>query len=487
MRVLCRACPCPCVSLSLSMSLSTRVPAQAAVAQAAVGGDSRREQRNSAGCFSAGRAAEPPRSSSFPAAFAFASPPGRGGPSRAPRALGPPPGGTPVPAGPSSRRDPRPGRNLLPAGPPSRQDPPPGGTPVPAGTSSRRDPRPGGAAAMATGRAAKSTRTVVIAGVPDGLLQDDVMADILTIHFQKSRNNGGDVAEVTYPTGNRGVAYVTFEDQEVVESVLKKGDHQLEDKRLSQPYPLRVTPYCEKVFSSVTSVLNMAVFKDQFVLEDLVEEMKKQSRDLRFGPLQSDGQIAVQGSFPAIKVLRDFLLLKAKSLSEKDNREESKSHQRLRRRLQEDRRTMERRNFVPDGDGGKQVVVLDTDIYHYMKHFFPWIFQENDVAISAVTDGDITTVCVENAGRADAGQVSSVKKKIEDQSIKLHSILRKIRVSFKECPRDEKQRHKWLCERLKSSYPQVLVIPHDAHAEVIGFSSDIFELTKEMSSKSLTR
>ncbi|NWU06558.1 RBM43 protein, partial [Cephalopterus ornatus] len=235
-----------------------------------------------------------------------------------------------------------------------------------------------------------------------------------------------------------------------------------------------------QVFSSVTSVLNMSVFKDQFVLEDLVEEMKERSRDLSFGPLQSDGRIAVQGSFPAIKVLRDFLLVKAKSLSEKDNREESKSHQRPRRRLQEHRSTTEMRNFVPDGDGGKQMVVLDTDIYHYMKHFFPWIFQENHVAISAVTDGDITTVCVENAGRADAGQVSSVKKKIEDQSIELHSTLRKIRVSLKERTRHEKQRHKWVCERLKSCYPQLLVIPYDAHIEVIGFSSDIFKFSKEM-------
>ncbi|XP_032548957.1 RNA-binding protein 43 [Chiroxiphia lanceolata] len=465
MCMLCHVCALPCMSLPVRVPLPVHVPLHACPtcvpgAQAAVGGDSRRDQRNSAGCFSAGRAAEPPPLLLLlPCRFRFRFPP-RAGEARAelPELLGPIPAGL------------HPGRTLIPAGP-----------------SSRRDPRPGGAAAMATGRAAKSTRTVVIAGVPDGLLQDDVMADILTIHFQKSRNNGGDVEEVTYPTGNKGVAYVTFEDQEVVESVLKKDDHRLEDKRLSQPYPLRVTPYCEKVFSSVTSVLNMAVFKEQFVLEDLVEEMKKQSRDLSFGPLQSDGQIAVQGSFPAIKVLRDFLLLKAKSLSEKDSREESKSHQRLRRRLQEDRRTTERRNFVPDGDGGKQVVVLDTDIYHYMKHFFPWIFQENDVAVSAVTDGDITTVCVENAGRADAGQVSSVKKKIEDQSIKLHSILRKIRVSFKECPRDEKQRHKWVCERLKSCYPQVLVIPYDAHIEVIGFSSDIFEFTKEMSSKSLTR
>ncbi|NXS08021.1 RBM43 protein, partial [Neodrepanis coruscans] len=96
-------------------------------------------------------------------------------------------------------------------------------------------------------RAAKPSRTVVIAGVPDGQVQDEVMADILTIHFQKSRNNGGDVEEVTYPTGRRGVAYVTFEDQEVVESVLRKDEHQLEDRRLSQPCPLRVTRYCEHV------------------------------------------------------------------------------------------------------------------------------------------------------------------------------------------------------------------------------------------------
>ncbi|NWV02200.1 RBM43 protein, partial [Ptilonorhynchus violaceus] len=98
-------------------------------------------------------------------------------------------------------------------------------------------------------QAAKSTRTVVIAGVPDGLLQDDVMADILTIHFQMSRNNGGDVEEVRYPTRNGGVAYVTFENQEVVESVLKKDKHLLQDKRLPRHYPLTVTRYYDNVSS----------------------------------------------------------------------------------------------------------------------------------------------------------------------------------------------------------------------------------------------
>ncbi|NXX98319.1 RBM43 protein, partial [Centropus bengalensis] len=96
-------------------------------------------------------------------------------------------------------------------------------------------------------RASKSARTVVITGVPDGLLHDDIMADILVIHFQMAKNNGGDVEEVVFPTREKGVAYVTFEDQEAAERVLKKEEHQLEDKRLSRPYLLTVTRYSGKV------------------------------------------------------------------------------------------------------------------------------------------------------------------------------------------------------------------------------------------------
>ncbi|KFV54639.1 RNA-binding protein 43, partial [Tyto alba] len=335
--------------------------------------------------------------------------------------------------------------------------------------------------AQATGRAAKSARTVVIAGVPDGLLHNDVMTDILMIHFQMSKNNGGDVEEVVYPTTRKGVAYVTFEDQEVVESVLKKDEHRLEDKRLSRCYPLKVTRYCENVFSSVTSVLNMSIFKDQFVLEDLIQELKKKSTALSFGPLQSNGHISVQGSFPAIKSLRDFLLLKAKSLSENDKKEESKSCQRSRRRLQQHRLATEPSNSVHGADGKKQAVVLDTDIYHYMKYFFPRAFSVNDVVISGITDGDITTVYIENAGsRSDAGQVLRVKEKIETQSTKLHNILRKERIHFKVCTRDEKQRYRLACESLKPHYPHVLIIPYDTHIDVIGNSYDIFDFTKEV-------
>uniref|UniRef100_A0A8C3R3P2 RRM domain-containing protein n=1 Tax=Cyanoderma ruficeps TaxID=181631 RepID=A0A8C3R3P2_9PASS len=285
---------------------------------------------------------------------------------------------------------------------------------------------------MATGQAARSTRTIVIAGVPAGLLQDDVMADILTIHFQMSRNNGGDVEEVTYPTRNEGVAYITFEDQGVVERVLRKDQHLLQDKRLSRPYPLTVTRYCGKVFLCVTSTLSVALFRGRFVLQDLVEEMKKQSPALDFGPLQPDGQIAVQGSFSALRKLREFLLLKAKSLSEEDKREE-KSHQRLRRKLQEHRGAAEMRNSVQDAPRETQVVVLDTDIYHYMRSFHPKTLQANDVVISAVTDGDITTVCIESAGsKAGAARASRAKRMIENSSVELQRVLRKERICFKQ-------------------------------------------------------
>lgn len=328
--------------------------------------------------------------------------------------------------------------------------------------------------------AGRGMRTVVIAGVPAGALQDDLLADLLTIHFQRSRNNGGDVEQVTYPTREAGVAYVTFEDAEVVQRVLKKDQHLLQDKRLPRPFPLTVTRYCHNAFLWVTSTLDMAVFRDHLVLEDLVEEMKQQSLALSFGPLQRDGQIAVQGSFPALQALRDFLLLKAKSLPEEDKRER-KSHQRLRRKLQEHRGAAETRSSSRDAQREKRVLVLDTDIYHYMKRFHPKALQGNDVVISGVTDGDITTVCIESAGsKAGTMQGLKAKKMIENYSVELQKILRKERICFKEPSRAGKQRLRQLCERLKARYPRVLIIPYDTHLDIVGTSADVFGFTEEV-------
>ncbi|NXA53369.1 RBM43 protein, partial [Nothocercus julius] len=236
------------------------------------------------------------------------------------------------------------------------------------------------------------------------------------------------------------------------------------------------------VFSSVLSLLDMSVFKDQFDLEDLIQELKKNISALSFGPLQSNGHIFVQGPFPAIKLLKDSLLLKAKSLSEKDKREENKLHQKSKRRLQQQRLSMDTSNSIPDADGGKQVVVLDTDIYHYMQHFFfKKLLANYDIVISNVIDGEITRVYLRNArSRSGAGQVLRVKEEIENQSVKLHNSLRKERIYFEGRMGDEKQKYKQACETVKSHYPAVLIIPYDTHIDIIGNSSLIFEFTREV-------
>ncbi|NXR13546.1 RBM43 protein, partial [Semnornis frantzii] len=238
-----------------------------------------------------------------------------------------------------------------------------------------------------------------------------------------------------------------------------------------------------QVFSSVTSVLNMSVFKEQFVLEDLLQEIKRRSTALSFGPLQSNGLISVQGSFPEIKLLRDFLLLKAKCLSE-DRRGESQSHQRPRRRLQQQQCKKELSSSVHDTDGESQMVVLDTDVYHYMKAFSPWRLQGSaDVVISDVTDGDTTTLYIQSAGpRSGVGQISRIREQIEDHSIKLYSALCKERISFKEHTRAEKERYQRLCEHLKHNFPHVLMIHYDTHIDVIGSPSEILQFTKVVSS-----
>ncbi|NXM65059.1 RBM43 protein, partial [Illadopsis cleaveri] len=234
-----------------------------------------------------------------------------------------------------------------------------------------------------------------------------------------------------------------------------------------------------QVFLCVTSTLSVAVFRDHFVLEDLVEEMKKQSPALNFGPLQPDGRIAVQGSFPALRKLREFLLLKAKSLSEEDKRE-GESHQRLRRKLQEHRGATEMRNSVQDTHRETQVVVLDTDIYHYMKAFHPKTLQAADVFISGVTDGDITTVCIQSDSKAGAAQALRAKRMIESSSVELQRILRKERIYFKEPSRAEKQRYKQLCDRLKPRHPGLLLLPYDTHIDAVGTSAAVFGFTEDL-------
>ncbi|XP_062974700.1 RNA-binding protein 43 [Elgaria multicarinata webbii] len=341
---------------------------------------------------------------------------------------------------------------------------------------------------MATAQAAKPERTIVVCGVPDGLLDDDIMADILMIHFQKAKNSGGDVEDVAYPTSTKGVAYVTFEDKWVAEEVLTKGEHSLEDKRLHRSYPLKVSLYGGSVFTCVTCTLNLSIFGEKYNLADLVQDLKKSLPRLSFGPLSPNGLITVQGPFSAIRILQDKLSLEIKhSLSEQHvkGRERVLVHKPAMKPTSSGFSSEPRNNFVQSTSKEGQTVALDTDIYLYMKKFRDQLYQKclekHSVTSFESVDGELTTIYLSNDNtKPGPGQLERAKNTIEELLADLHCFLRKERLPLDGTTRTEKRKHEQACELVGTQYPKVLMIPYQTHIDIIGSSSDVYEFSQQV-------
>ncbi|KAH0621387.1 hypothetical protein JD844_022626 [Phrynosoma platyrhinos] len=340
---------------------------------------------------------------------------------------------------------------------------------------------------QAVAQIAKPERTIVVYGVPDGLLDDDIMVDILIIHFQKGKNKGGDVEVIVYPTSSQGVAYVTFEDEGVAENVLKK-EHQLEDKRLHMGYPLKVSLYGESVFTCMTCILSLSLLKERCSLEDLIEDLKKNLPNLSFGPLDQNGMIRVQGPFWAINALQNSLLLKIKHSSSEQqmNVKEKVPDHRPNSSQTKSRLHLEPRNdSVQNASEEELSVSLDTDIYYYMRKFKNKFYQktlEQYGVISHESVGDeITTIYLRNNNtKPGPSQLEHARNIVENLSAELLNSLRKTTLPLKWSTRTEKQKCEQACKAVNTQYPDVLVIWYSAHIDIIGSSSDIYKFTQEV-------
>nr|XP_027301318.2 uncharacterized protein LOC101790937 [Anas platyrhynchos] len=82
--------------------------------------------------------------------------------------------------------------------------------------------------------------TVEVRGIPTDLPPDRV-ADKLTIHFLRSRNGGGEIADVQVLPGARACALITFEALAVAQRILKTKNHVLAIG--GKKYPLEVTAH----------------------------------------------------------------------------------------------------------------------------------------------------------------------------------------------------------------------------------------------------
>ncbi|KAF5910820.1 hypothetical protein HPG69_004910, partial [Diceros bicornis minor] len=333
-----------------------------------------------------------------------------------------------------------------------------------------------------------SERTVVVAGLPVAtVFNAQLLATLVKIHFQDSKNEGGVVEDVIYPTRTKGVAYVTFKEKKVAENVIRKKNHCLVKKVV--PTPLTVSHLSEEVFSSVKAILDLSVFRSQVILESLVMDLKRKIPTLCFSHLEPSGRISVQGSFLAIKRLKETLLLKASSLLEKNRNfiSEGKEWNREspRRSLQGSSISSESlRSSVSKTSGSGEMLVLDTDVFLYLKKkcgYYERALKKFHVLCQERVDGEITTICIKSAHAiSHPNDETYVKKLIEKYSHILHFELRKETIILDGKENRKKRNIKLACEQLNSKYPQVLINSYKTHVDIIGSSSDVYLFKKEV-------
>ncbi|KAM4859342.1 RNA-binding protein 43 isoform 2-T3 [Thomomys bottae] len=335
-----------------------------------------------------------------------------------------------------------------------------------------------------------SERTIVVAGLPENVVSNQLLATFVKSHFQDIKNEGGDVEGVIYPTRTKGIAYVIFKEKEVAENVVRKKKHRLDRK--AGHAQLTVCHLSEKVFSSIKALLDLSVFRSRFVLERLVMDLAKENPTLCFRPLQPSGRIHVEGSLLALMRLNESLLAKTPSLLERSrnfSREGRKwTRQSPQQHPEKNTSSVATLNtVVPMSAGSRETLVLDTDVYLYLKHkceVYENTLRRFCIHIQERVKGELTIICLRDTQTgSQPGSTQRVRQLIEELSQDLHLQLRKETLLLEGKTERERSNLTQACERLRSKYMKVLVIPFSTHIDIIGSSSDTYLFKKEVMTK----
>ncbi|XP_028625058.1 RNA-binding protein 43 [Grammomys surdaster] len=330
-----------------------------------------------------------------------------------------------------------------------------------------------------------SERTVVVSGLPVGLSKEQ----LVNRYFQ---DEGRHVEEVIYPSKSKGVAYIIFKETKVAQDVIRQKKHPLGSES-----PLPVSHFSGQVFNYVMAILDLSVFRTQIVLESLVVDLKKKIPTLNFSPLAPSGKISVQGSYLAFMKLKQVLLSKAISPLENNRNyageRRNRNGQNPRRVLQESKNSVPirgtsvpepagsppiLRTSVLEPAGNPETLVLDTDIFLYLKHkceFYELTLSKYHVLCQETVDGDITTICLQDdLDGSCPGSVRHVKEFIEECAQEFHLKLRKELLVLEGRGDREKRNIRQAFEQLCCRYPRVLMNVHSTHIDLIGPPSDTY-------------
>ncbi|XP_063259959.1 uncharacterized protein LOC134553800 [Prinia subflava] len=161
-------------------------------------------------------------------------------------------------------------------------------------------------------------RTVWVQGFP-AELPPERAADKLTIHFQRTRNGGGDVAEVRVLPGSPPCALITFEVPEVAQRILNVKNHVLAIGRTRYPlevilHPAELSP--DEIFIAACMTIDYSRLP---MGKTLLRDLQKNSNvQLSFD--SKNMHCIVQGPFTQLQILSqdllDSLQLKNQSVGE---------------------------------------------------------------------------------------------------------------------------------------------------------------------------
>uniref|UniRef100_A0A8C3MCV4 RING-type E3 ubiquitin transferase n=1 Tax=Geospiza parvula TaxID=87175 RepID=A0A8C3MCV4_GEOPR len=367
-------------------------------------------------------------------------------------------------------------------------------------------------------------RTVRVQGFP-AELPPDRAADKLTIHFLRSRNGGGDIANVRVLPGSLPCALITFEAPEVAQRILQVKNHVLAIGKTQ--YPLEVTPHASElspneIFIHVSMTIDYGKLPTG---KTLLKDLHKEYSNIHFSFDSKNMQCIVQGPFTELQTFsRDLLgslnlknqatgqiLLPASSCGAKemgmpDQQQVPDSTESAQEaaKLPDCDQVQEMAAQVPSPQSpvGEEAVELlgkledfslamDSDIYLYMQRFcaaeYQGVLHQHHVDVVDVSGDGIAVLYLQPSGAVsgDTDALRQAQLALQQLYQQLEASLRKEKIAKKGLGMDS-QAVRALTRELQELYPQLLCHEDVKQLYLVGNLVDVCK-AKQFLEDSVTR
>ncbi|XP_055553272.1 uncharacterized protein LOC114015919 isoform X1 [Falco cherrug] len=351
-------------------------------------------------------------------------------------------------------------------------------------------------------------RTVRVGGLPADLPPDRV-ADKLTIHFLRSRNGGGEIADVQVLPGPRACALITFEALEVAQRILKAKNHVLSIG--GKKYPLEVTAHIvelspDEIFIRTCMVVDYGKLPAG---KTLLRNLHKGYSNVQFNFDSKNTHCIIKGPFTELQAFSRELLgsLNLKSQAAGEIFQPGSSHVAKETRIHDHQqvpdstespqdtakllnwdRVCKKAAKVPstrgpvDGESVEQMedfsLVMDLDIYLYMQRFcaaeYQGVLCQHHVDVVDVSSDGITILYLQpSAGvPGDMDALRQARLALQQLYQQLEVSLRKEKIAKGGLDMDS-QALRALTLELQKLYPQLLCHEDEKQLYLIGNLVDV--------------